>query len=153
MAQRRMFSLDVVGTDQFLEMPISTQALYFHLGMAGDDDGFVSSPKKVARCANCSLDDLRMLVTKGFVIPFEEEGIIVIRDWRVNNVLKSDRYRGTIYQKEMSLLTLDENRRYQLGSTLEPGLFQNGSKAEPDRTQKENTSLRKGIIVRLIRML
>ena len=67
MAQKRMFSLAVVDTDKFLDMSSSVQALYFHLGMHGDDDGFVSSPKKIARTAGCNDDDLRLLAAKGFV--------------------------------------------------------------------------------------
>ena len=79
MAQKRMFSLKVVDTDKFLEMPSSSQALYFHLGMHGDDDGFVSSPKKIARAVGCNDDDIRLLAAKGFIIPFDS-GVIVITD-------------------------------------------------------------------------
>lgn len=70
MANRRMFSLDVVDTDRFLDMSASAQALYFHLGMRADDDGFVSSPRKIAKASNCGLDDLTLLAAKGFIIPF-----------------------------------------------------------------------------------
>ncbi len=78
MANRRMFSLDVVDTDIFLDMPASSQNLYFHLGMRADDDGFVSSPKKITKLVNCGEDDLRVLISKGFVIPFDS-GVVVIR--------------------------------------------------------------------------
>lgn len=71
MANKRMFSIDVVDTDKFLDMPVSTQALYFHFGMRADDDGFVSSPKKIVKIANCTNDDLRVLISKGYIIPFE----------------------------------------------------------------------------------
>lgn len=84
MANKRMFSLSVVDTDRFLDMPVSTQALYFHLGMHGDDDGFVSSPRKIARAAGCNDDDLRLLIQKNYIIPFES-GVVVITDWRLNN--------------------------------------------------------------------
>lgn len=131
MATRRMFSLDVVDTDTFLELPISSQALYFHLGLHGDDDGFVGSPKKVARAVGCNLDDLRLLISKGFVIPFETSGVIVIRDWKLNNTIKPDRYRETIYQAEKAQLSVDASKRYQLGSTMEPGRLQGGSALEP----------------------
>lgn len=73
MANRRMFSLDVVDTDRFLDMSASAQALYFHLGMRADDDGFVSSPRKIAKASNCGLDDLTLLAAKGFIIPFAME--------------------------------------------------------------------------------
>ena len=92
MANRRMFSLSVIDTDKFLDMPVSSQLLYFHLGMRADDDGFVSSPKRIARTTNCGDDDLRILTTKGYIIPFES-GVVVIRHWRQNNQLRSDRYR------------------------------------------------------------
>lgn len=99
MANRRMFSLDVVDTDRFLDMPATTQALYFHLGMRADDDGFVSSPKKITALIGCNLDDLKLLITKQFVIPFES-GVVVISDWRINNYIQKDRYKPTIYQNE-----------------------------------------------------
>ena len=71
MANRRMFSLDVVDTDRFLDMSASAQALYFHLGMRADDDGFVSSPRKIAKASNRGLDDLTLLAAKGFIIQVE----------------------------------------------------------------------------------
>ena len=108
MANRRMFSLTVVDTDQFLDMPSTTQALYFHLGMRADDDGFVSSPKKIAGIANCSMDDLKLLIAKGYVIPFES-GVIVITHWKQHNYIQSDRYRKTTYKKEREQLELVEN--------------------------------------------
>lgn len=108
MANRRMFSLDVIDTDNFLEMPVTTQALYFHLGMRADDDGFVSSPKKIMKIIGCKEDDLKVLITKGYVIPFES-GIVVIRHWKQQNYIQSDRYRKTKYSKEMERLTLISN--------------------------------------------
>lgn len=106
MAKRRMFSLDIVDTDKFLEMPATTQALYFHLGMRADDDGFISSPKKVTKIVNCSDDDLKILISKGYVIPFES-GVVIIRHWQQNNYVRNDRYIQTIYTDELSQLTLN----------------------------------------------
>lgn len=103
MANRRMFSLDVVNTDVFLDMPASSQNLYFHLGMRADDDGFVSSPKTITRLASCGKDDLKILMSKGFVIPFDS-GVVVIRHWKQNNYIQSDRYKKTIYQNELKTL-------------------------------------------------
>ena len=103
MANRRMFSLDVVNTDVFLDMPASSQNLYFHLGMRADDDGFVSSPKKITRLVNCGEDDLKVLMSKGFIIPFDS-GVVVIRHWKQNNYIQSDRYKKTIYQNELKTL-------------------------------------------------
>ena len=97
MAQRRMFSLQIVDTDKFLDLPTSAQALYFHLGMHADDDGFVASPKRIMRSVGCREDDLSILVVKEFVIPFDS-GVIVITDWKLNNTLKNDRYKRTIRQ-------------------------------------------------------
>lgn len=103
MARRRMFSLDVVDTDRFLDMPSSTQALYFYLGMRADDDGFVASPKRTTAMCGCSADDLNLLAAKGFVRPFES-GVLVIVDWKKNNLLRPDRYTPTQFQKEKAQL-------------------------------------------------
>lgn len=112
MANRRMFSLDVVDTDLFLEMPASTQALYFHLGMRADDDGFVSSPKKITSMVNCGTDDLNVLIAKGLVIAFEE-GIVVITDWKVNNYIQKDRYKSTKYIKQKEELSIEGDGSYR----------------------------------------
>lgn len=105
MANRRMFSVDVVCTDKFLEMPASSQALYLQLGMKADDDGFVSAPKQITRMTNASEDDFRILVSKGYIIPFDS-GVIVIKDWKVNNYLRRDRYTETRHLKEKSVLEI-----------------------------------------------
>ena len=130
MAQKRMFSLQVVDTDKFMDMSTSAQALYFHLGMHGDDDGFVSSPRKIARAAGCNDDDMRLLAAKGFIIPFDS-GVVVITDWRINNTLQNDRYKETIYQDEKALLQTEKNGKYLLGSNMVPECIQSGSNMEP----------------------
>lgn len=117
MARKRMFDLEVVDTDLFLEMPQSTQNLYFHLGMRADDDGFVSNPKKIIRTIGANEDDLKVLFSKQFVIPFES-GIVVIRHWKLNNYLRKDRYTETIYKEEMKQLTEDENGVYNLNMKI-----------------------------------
>lgn len=106
MANRRMFSLDVVDTDIFLDLPISSQALYFHLGMRADDDGFVSSPKRVTAMIGANQDDLKLLIVKGFVIALEG-GVVVIRHWKQNNYIQSDRRKDTIYQSQLAALTVN----------------------------------------------
>ena len=131
MAQKRMFSIQVIDTDRFLDMPLSAQALYFHLGMHGDDDGFVGSPQKIARAAGCNSDDLKLLIAKGYILPFES-GVVVITDWNINNTLKNDRYHGTIYTAEKALLTQDCNGRFMLGTNLEPSRNQIGTNLEPE---------------------
>lgn len=113
MARKRMFDLEIVDTDLFLEMPVSSQNLYFHLGMRADDDGFISNPKKIIRSIGASEDDLKILITKKFIIPFET-GLIVIRHWKINNYIRKDRYSETIYKDEKKKLSEDENGIYNL---------------------------------------
>ena len=105
MAKRRMFSLDVVDTDRFLEMPASTQSLYFHFGMRADDDGFVSSPKKIATLCGCNTDDIKLLVSKGYLIPFDD-GVVVITDWKINNWVRPDRKQQTRYEDKLNILEI-----------------------------------------------
>jgi hypothetical protein len=102
-----MFSLDVIDTDAFLEMPSSTQNLYFHLCLRADDDGFVSAPRKIIRTVNASDDEMRVLFSKAFVIPFDS-GVCVIRHWRMQNYIQADRYHETIYLEEKNRLTETE---------------------------------------------
>ncbi len=113
MARKRMFDLGIIDTDLFLEMPQSTQNLYFHLGMRADDDGFVSNPKKIIRTIGANEDDLKILFSKEFIIPFES-GIVVIRHWKLNNYIRKDRYVETIYKEEKKRLIEDENGIYNL---------------------------------------
>lgn len=108
MANRRMFSLDVINTDKFLDMPVTAQCLYFHLGMRADDDGFVSNPKQIVRFAACTQGDIKVLIENGFIIPFES-GIIVIRHWKQHNYIQSDRYRKTKYLEELQHLKINQN--------------------------------------------
>lgn len=115
MANRRMFSKDVVETDKFLNMPLTSQALYFHLGMEADDDGFVASPKKVQRSVGGSDEDLETLVSNGFIIRFES-GIVVLVHWKQNNYIQADRYRKTVHKEEAALLQND-NYVYSLVPT------------------------------------
>lgn len=113
MAQRRMISKTVIDTDMFMDMPHSTQNLYFHLLLRADDDGFVGNPKQVMRMVGCKDDDIKLLIAKSFILAFES-GVIVIKHWRVQNYIQSDRYTETHYKTEKSLITLDENKEYEL---------------------------------------
>ena len=88
MAEKRMFARKIIDSDAFLEMPLSAQALYFHLNMRADDDGFVNNPKRITDYVNASVDDLKILLTKRFVIGFES-GVIVIRHWKIHNTIKA----------------------------------------------------------------
>ena len=114
MAERRMFAKTIVDSDAFLDMPLSAQALYFHLSMRADDDGFVNNPKKIQRMIGASDDDYKILIAKSFVLLFES-GVIVIKHWRINNYIRGDRYKETVYTEEKEYLTVKENGSYTLG--------------------------------------
>lgn len=111
MAERRMFAKSIVLSDAFLDMPLSARCLYFTLGMMADDDGFVGSPKAIMRQCGASQDDMAMLLQKRYVLGFES-GIIVIKHWRINNYLRSDRYQSTTYLEEKGTLELDAKNAY-----------------------------------------
>lgn len=113
MAERRMFAKTIVESDAFLEMPLSSQALYFHCGMIADDDGFVGGPRRLLRNVGASEDDLRILIAKRFVIPFDS-GVLVVKHWRMNNYIQKDRYKPTPYQDEIRMLGVKENNAYTL---------------------------------------
>lgn len=126
-----MFSSDVVDSDRFLDMPTSSRCLYYELGMRADDDGFIS-PKKVLRLTGASDDDLRVLIAKGFLIPFDS-GVIVIKDWKINNYLRNDRHSDTIYTNERSMLGLNENNSYVLvGVDEKAGVYEGIGSGIPD---------------------
>jgi hypothetical protein len=127
MAERRMFAKTIIGSDAFMDMPQSTQLLYFHLGMAGDDDGFVNKPKTIMRTIGSGDDDLRILAAKKFIIPFES-GVIVIKHWRIHNYIQADRRVETKYKDELRMLELDENKAYRLP---EMQCIQNAGKPYP----------------------
>ena len=122
MARRRMFNLDIIDTDLFIEMPQSSRLLYYELCMRADDDGFVSSPKKIQRVVGCSDDDFKVLITKKFIIPFET-GVVVIRHWKIHNYIQKDRYKETLYNEEKRLLLQEENGAYRL---MDTSCIQNG---------------------------
>jgi hypothetical protein len=110
-----MFAKTIIDSDAFLDMPLSTQALYFHLSMRGDDDGFINNPKKIQRMIGASDDDLKVLIMKRFIIPFES-GIVVIKHWKIHNYIRGDRKKDTVYPEEMSLLVEKDNGAYSLKS-------------------------------------
>jgi hypothetical protein len=116
MAERRMFAKTIIDSDAFLDMPLSTQSLYFHLSMRADDDGFINNPKKIQRMIGAADDDLKVLVAKNFIIPFES-GIVVIKHWKIHNYIRNDRYKETVYKDEKSQLFEKRNKSYTLNST------------------------------------
>ena len=111
MAERRMFTKKIVDSDAFLDMPLSTQSLYFHLNMRADDDGFVNNPKKIQRMIGASEDDLKLLIAKRLLLVFEN-GVIVIKHWRMHNTLRKDRYNPTQYQEQLQELIIKDNGSY-----------------------------------------
>ena len=144
-----MFSNSIIDSDKFLDMPLSTQALYFHLGMKADDDGFVGNPKKTVRSINCTEDDLRLLIAKGFVYCFDS-GVIVITHWNIHNSVRKDRKKDTLFLDEKRLLTLDETKVYyktpdfdnQLTTTCQPSDNQTTAqgKLSKDKLSEDTTS-------------
>jgi hypothetical protein len=109
-----MFAKTIIDSDAFLDMPLSTQALYFHLSMRADDDGFINNPKKIQRMIGCCDDDLKLLLAKNFLIAFES-GVVVIKHWKIHNYIQRDRYKPTVYQEEKALIEEKENKSYTLG--------------------------------------
>lgn len=106
-----MFSQKIVESDHFTDMPLSSQALYFHLGMVADDDGFVNAPKKLIRAIGASEDDMKLLIAKRFILSFDS-GVVVVKHWLMNNTIRKDRYNPTQYQDEMSQLDVKDNKSY-----------------------------------------
>ena len=135
MAQKRMFDKSITNSDNFLELPDSSQILYFHLSMNADDDGFVDNWKSIMRMTGTKEDDLKILITKSYVIPFES-GVIVIRHWRMNNYLRADRYKETTHKIEKSQLILGENEEYLL-----PNKIIGTPKVHPDKNRIDKNSI------------
>ena len=111
MANRRMFAKSIVLSDAFTDMPATARCLYFTLGMFADDDGFIGNPKSVMRQCGSSEDDMRVLLSKRFLLAFDS-GVIVIKHWRMNNYLQNDRHYRTTYLEELATLELDEKGAY-----------------------------------------
>ena len=140
MAEKRMFTQKIIDSDAFLDMPLSTQALYFHLSMRADDDGFINNPKKIQRMVGGSDDDLKLLVAKRFIIPFES-GIVVIKHWKIHNYIRADRYKETVYKDEKASLALKENGAY---TACIPSGIPNGDQMETQyRVGKESIEIGK----------
>lgn len=111
MAKRRMFNIAVVGSDAFLDMPASAQALYFHLGMRADDEGFIGNAKMIQRAVGASPDDLKLLIAKRFLLAFDS-GVVVVKHWHMNNAIRNDRKMLTVYTDEKALLSIKSNNSY-----------------------------------------
>lgn len=133
MAKKRMFNSGVLETDAFMDMPLSAQALYFHLNLRADDDGFVGNPKRITQNIGASIDDLKVLIAKRFLIAFED-GVIVIKHWRMHNVIKKDRYTKTNFIEDLNRLKIKDNGAYTIGpgAHLEHKRSTNGAQMEPE---------------------
>ena len=117
MAERRMFAKTIIDSDAFVDMPLSTQALYFHLSMRADDDGFINNPKRIQRMIGCADDDLKVLIAKRFILPFDS-GVVVIKHWKIHNYIQKDRYKETVYLDEKAKLLVKENGVYTEAENL-----------------------------------
>jgi hypothetical protein len=111
MAERRMFAKTIIDSDVFLDMPLSTQALYFHLSMRADDDGFINNPKKIMRMIGASQNEFELLLAKRYLLAFDS-GIVVIKHWRIHNYIQKDRYNETKYLDEKAMIKIQDNRAY-----------------------------------------
>lgn len=131
MAERRMFAKTIIDSDAFLDMSVTARLLYYDLSMRADDDGFVNSPKKIMRMIGASEDDLRMLAARKFIIPFDN-GVVVIKHWKIHNYIKNDRYKETPYKEQKALLELDENKAYRLNQAP---CIQDGYSMDTERIQ------------------
>lgn len=154
MAERRMFAKSIIDSDAFLSMPLSAQALYFHLNMRADDDGFVSNPRKIQRMICCADDDLKLLIAKRYILVFES-GVIVIKHWKIHNLIRNDRYKPTLYEEEKSALFQKKDGAYTDHELVEKKLGMtvgkpNGNQMEPQvrlgkdrlgKVSEDNTSV------------
>ena len=151
MAERRMFAKTIIDSDAFLDMPLSTQALYFHLSMRADDDGFINNAKKIQRMLGCADDDLKILLSKNFIIPFET-GVCVIKHWKIHNLIQKDRYKPTVYVEHKEKLSLKNNNVYtmdteciQIISKMEPQV--SIDKVSQDKINGQKTSIPKDFCI------
>src|SRR6056297_2902162 len=115
MAKKRMISNQIVDSDAFLDMPLSAQALYLHLLVRSDDEGFSNNYRKVLRMIRATEDDLKILVAKNFVILFES-GVLVIKHWLIHNTIRKDRLIETVHEEEKKQIAIKNNGSYTLKS-------------------------------------
>jgi hypothetical protein len=154
MSNKRMFNTQIVDSDAFLSMPLSSQALYFHLGMSADDDGFLNNPVQIARAINASQDDMNLLLLKKFILRFDT-GVMVIKHWKINNYIRSDRYKPTLYQDELRQLEVKQDGGYRFIGAIEnektpinqqvlPVGYQKDTEIRLDKIKLDKISIDKG---------
>jgi hypothetical protein len=138
MAERRMFAKTIIDSDAFLDMPLSSQALYFHLSMRADDDGFINNTKKIQRMLGCADDDLKILLAKKFIIPFET-GVCVIKHWKIHNLIQKDRYKPTVYVEHKDKLSLKNNNVYTMDTQCIQDVSNMEAQYSIEKSSKVNT--------------
>ncbi len=138
MANRRMISMQIVDTDAFLEMPVSSQLLYFHLLMRADDEGFIANPKRIMKMIGIQEDDLKIITAKRFILPFES-GVVVIKHWLIHNTIRMDRFTPTKYESEKNSIIVKENKAYtEMATNRIPDGNQMAHKISKVKISKEN---------------
>jgi hypothetical protein len=143
MAERRMFAKTIIDSDAFLEMPMSARLLYYDLSMRADDDGFNNSPRKVMRTVGATTDDLNILIARKFIIPFDN-GVVVIKHWRIHNYIRKDTYNETPYKEQKALLEYDENNAYRMITDQETPLLDAPSTSRGRAVDEPWTQVRLG---------
>lgn len=146
MAERRMFAKTIIDSDAFIDMPSTARLLYYDLSMRADDDGFVNSPKKIIRMTGASEDDLSILILRKFILPFDN-GVVVIKHWRIHNYIRKDTYNETPYTEQKNLLELDENKAYRFKDNMLSRQLVDGKSTQvrigKDSIDKDNKKERK----------
>ncbi len=138
MAERRMFAKTIIDSDAFLDMPATAQLLYFHLSMRADDDGFINKPRSIMRICGAKDDDMKILLAKKFVLPFDS-GIVVIKHWKIHNYIQRDRYKPTVYTHEKAMLETDEINGYRLAPRSDTSCIQSGDSMDTECIQGVST--------------
>ena len=144
MAKKRMFTNDILSSDAFVDLPLSAQALYIHLCMKADDDGFCDKPKQIMRIIGATLGDIQLLIQKRFILTFENSSVVVIKHWKMHNTIQKDRYLPTNYQRQYALLKINKNKSYTLvlnNNTNNKKCIHNVSKMDTDCFQNGNTDI------------
>ena len=140
MAERnhRMFAKNIIDSDKFLDMGAGSRLLYYDLIMRADDDGFVGAPKRIMRETGASLDDMNVLISKSYVLPFDS-GVVVIKHWRIHNIIRKDRYKETEYTDERSMLGLNEKNEYEFDDSQ--SFLPDGTDVAPEWQPDDNQTV------------
>jgi len=113
MAERRMLSQKITESDAFLDLPLASQALYLHICMSADDDGFIANAKTICRMIGATQDDLNALIEARFLLTFED-GVMCVKHWRINNQIRKDRHQVTAYREYAERLGIKANGAYTM---------------------------------------